>query len=122
MGFFNLTGVKKGAQLPLEKVIHFRTLELSMKTAVQSCDAEAQWAQNLVISVNSSHAAARGVGLEAAFAQGQEAIDVRDVEKVFSTHLTLDKEQWATLLAFIPKLPDGRALWRDLLRWAGVTT
>merc|ERR1719159_1804887 len=94
----------------------------SLEAAAQGAAAvpEAAWAQSLIADIN-NRAAQAGILLEAAFAQKRkDAVALGDVQAEFAKHLTLDRDQWATMASFLDKQSDGQVLWRDMLRWAGV--
>ncbi|CAE8688012.1 unnamed protein product, partial [Polarella glacialis] len=99
--------------------LQLQTLEASMRAVPESL-AEAQWVRDLTTNV-ASRAQQSGALLEASFARlGQEAIDAEEVRKEFAKHLSMDSEQWKTVVCFLQKQSDGCVLWREFLRWAGV--
>ncbi|CAE8595673.1 unnamed protein product [Polarella glacialis] len=99
--------------------LQLQTLEASMRAVPESL-AEAQWVRDLTTNV-ASRAQQSGALLEASFARlGQEAIDAEEVRKEFAKHLSMDSEQWKTVVCFLQKQSDGCVFWREFLRWAGV--
>eukprot|EP00435_Cladocopium_sp_Y103_P047266 s2015_g13.t2 len=78
-------------------------------------------AREMVVAMNHVLVEKHGSSLEATLEQyGQEFVPQSELRKVFSISRPLSDAQWAALLPFLHKRPDGQILWQSVLAWAGL--
>ncbi|CAL1158866.1 unnamed protein product [Cladocopium goreaui] len=103
------------------KVAVWRYVRLSRNLESIEEPPEVARAKEMVVAMNHVLVEKHGSSLEATLEQyGQEFVPQSELRKVFSISRALSDAQWAALLPFLHKRPDGQILWQSVLAWAGL--